>query len=87
MLIVATPFNLKPTDTTRSASYLDLHLEIDNAIRERTKPYDKGYNFTEYPSGAPEFIPVFSGVSVTQSLVLCVHVVFCRSLFVCFSPL
>jgi hypothetical protein len=31
MLIVATPFNLKPTDTARSASYLDLHLEIDNA--------------------------------------------------------
>jgi hypothetical protein len=27
---------------------------------------------TEYPSGAPEFIPVFSGVRVTRSLVLCV---------------
>jgi hypothetical protein len=37
----------------------------------------------EHPSSPP----VFSGVSVTQSLVLCVHVVFCRSLFVCFCPL
>jgi len=27
---------------------------------------------TRYPSGAPEFIPGFSGVRVTQSLVLCV---------------
>jgi hypothetical protein len=31
-----------------------------------------------YPSGAPEFTPVFSGVRVTRSLVLCV---FCRSFF------
>ena len=27
---------------------------------------------TSYPSGAPEFTPVFSGVCVTRSLVLCV---------------
>ena len=27
---------------------------------------------TTYPSGAPEFTPVFSGVRVTRSLVLCV---------------
>jgi hypothetical protein len=27
---------------------------------------------TDYPSGAPEFPPVFSGVRVTRSLVLCV---------------
>ena len=27
---------------------------------------------TSYPSGAPEFTPVFSGVRVTRSLVLCV---------------
>ena len=27
---------------------------------------------TAYPSGAPEFTPVFSGVNVTRSLVLCV---------------
>ena len=27
---------------------------------------------TETPSGAPEFIPVFSGVRFTQSIVLCV---------------
>ena len=33
-------------------------------------------------SGAPEFTPVFDGVRVAQSLVLCV--MFCRSLFVLF---
>jgi hypothetical protein len=27
---------------------------------------------TAYPSGAPEFTPVFGGVRVTRSLVLCV---------------
>jgi hypothetical protein len=35
-----------------------------------------------YPSGAPEFTPVFCGVCVAQSLFFCV--VFCRSLFVPF---
>ena len=34
---------------------------------------------TAYPSEAPEFTPVFSGVRVTPSLVVCV---ICRSLFV-----
>ena len=34
---------------------------------------------TAHPSGVPEFSPVFSGVRVTRSLVLCM---FCRSLFV-----
>jgi hypothetical protein len=29
------------TDTDRSASYLDLHLEIDSEGQLRTKPYDK----------------------------------------------
>jgi hypothetical protein len=29
------------TDTDRSASYLDLHLEIDSEGRLRTKLYDK----------------------------------------------
>ena len=29
------------TDTVKSASYLDLHLEIDNEGRLKTKPYDK----------------------------------------------
>jgi hypothetical protein len=29
------------TDTDMSASYLDLHLEIDSERRLRTKPYDK----------------------------------------------
>ena len=40
---------------------------------------------TTYPSGAPEFTPVFSGVRVIQSLVLCV--LFCRSFFVLLSCL
>jgi len=33
------------TDTDRSASYLDLHLEIDSEGRLRTKLYDKGDDF------------------------------------------
>jgi hypothetical protein len=33
------------TDTDRSASYLDLHLEIDSEGRLRTKLYDKRYDF------------------------------------------
>ena len=33
------------TDTDRSASYLDLHLEIDSEGRLRTKPYDKRDDF------------------------------------------
>jgi len=32
------------TDTDRSASYLDLHLEIDSEGRLKTKPYDKRDN-------------------------------------------
>jgi len=34
------------TDTQKSASYLDLHLEIDNGGRLKTKLYDKRDNFT-----------------------------------------
>jgi hypothetical protein len=39
------------TDTDRSASYLDLHLEIDSEERLRTKHYDKrdDFNFPIYP--------------------------------------
>ena len=33
------------TDTDTSASYLDLHLEIDSEGRLRTKPYDKRDDF------------------------------------------
>jgi hypothetical protein len=36
-----------------------------------------------YPSGAPSLPPVYSGVRVTRSLVLCV--MFCELLFVLFS--
>ena len=50
----------------------------DNSYRERTGVTRVAE--TTYPSGAPEFTPVFSGVRVAQCLVVCV--VFCRSLFV-----
>jgi hypothetical protein len=40
---------------------------------------------TAYPSGAPEFIPVFNGVRVARSLVLYVCVVDCCLSF-CTSP-
>jgi len=33
------------TDTDRSASYLDLHIDIDSDGRLRTKLYDKRYDF------------------------------------------
>jgi hypothetical protein len=40
------PIELEIKDTTdRSASFLDLHLEIDNEGRLRTKHYDKGDDF------------------------------------------
>ena len=42
------PFELETKDTTdtdRSASYLDLHLEIDSDGRLRTKLYDKRDDF------------------------------------------
>ena len=37
------------TDTDMSASYLDIHLEIDNEGRLRTKLYDKRHDFI-FPS-------------------------------------
>jgi hypothetical protein len=40
---------------------------------------------TVYPSGAPEFTPVFSGVRVTLSLVLCVCFVDLSLSFCAFS--
>jgi hypothetical protein len=38
-------WNKDATDTDRSASYLDLHLEIDSEGRLRTKLYDKRNDF------------------------------------------
>ena len=38
-------FSIFITDTDRSASYLDLHLEIDSDGRLRTKLYDKRDDF------------------------------------------
>jgi hypothetical protein len=35
------------TDTDRSASYLDLHLEIDSEGRLRTKFYDENFSHCE----------------------------------------
>ena len=37
------------TDTYKSASYLDLYLEIDSEERLRTKPYDKRDDFFNFP--------------------------------------
>ena len=37
------------TDTYKSASNLDLHLEIDSEGRLRTKPYDKRDDFLNFP--------------------------------------
>ena len=34
-----------PTDTDRSTSYIDIHLEIDSEERLRTKLYDKRDDF------------------------------------------
>jgi len=59
------------TDTARSASYLDLHLEIDSESQLRTKLYDKGdhlnFSIMNFPficrniSAAPEY-----GVYISQ---------------------
>ena len=44
---------LLKVDTQRSASYLDLHLEIDNGGRLKTKLYDKRDDFTFISSNIP----------------------------------
>ena len=54
------------------------HLQ-KNTNQSNTKGVTSGAG-TAYPSGTPEFTPVFSGVRVPQSLVF--SVMFCRSLFV-----
>ena len=49
MLIVSTPIELEiknSTDTAMSASYLDLHTELDSEGRVRAKHYDKNIIFT-----------------------------------------
>ena len=43
------------TDTVKSASYLDLHLEIDNEGRLKTKLYDKRDDFS-FPIGNFPFL-------------------------------
>jgi hypothetical protein len=47
------------TDTYRSASYFDLHLEIDSEGRLRTKLYDKRDDFN---------FPIVKYVAIFQSL-------------------
>ena len=60
------------TDTARSASYLDLHLEIDSEGRLRTKFYDKNYfnfpmvNFPFICSNIPA--ELVHGVYISQLL-------------------
>jgi len=58
------------TDTYRSASYLDLHLEIDSEGRLRTKLYDKRDDFN-FPivniPAAPEY-GVYISLSVDTVL-------------------
>ena len=48
LVIASILFELKiknTTDTTRSASYCDLHIEIDSKGRLRTNIYDKREDF------------------------------------------
>ena len=71
-LIYPIEFEIKDTtDTDRSTSYLDLHLEIDNEGRLRTKHYDKRDDFN-FPIVNFPFIcsnipaaPVY-GVNISQ---------------------
>jgi hypothetical protein len=58
---------------------MTLREEVQKAFNRNMKDVTCGAG-TVYPSGAPEFTLVFSGVCVDRSLVLCV--MFCRSLFV-----
>ena len=56
------------TDTVRSASYLDLHLEIESKGRLRTKPYDKRDDFN-FP--LMNFPVVCSGVPLAPTYGAC----------------
>jgi len=47
------------TDTDRSASYIDLHLEIDSEWRLRTKLYDKGDHFNFFIVNFPIYVATF----------------------------
>jgi hypothetical protein len=42
-------------NTNRSASYLDLYIEIDSECRLRTKPYDKTDDFFNFTKSNPWF--------------------------------
>ena len=53
------------TDTEKIASYLDLHLEIDNAGRSKTKLYDKRDDIT-LPSSIAIFQHHQYGVYISQ---------------------
>ena len=44
------------TDTKKYASYIDLHIEIDNRVRLKTRFYDKHDDFT-FPIGNSSYIP------------------------------
>jgi len=47
------------TDTQKSASYLDLHLEIDNGGRLKTKLYDRLMTSLFQLSTSPSSVPIF----------------------------
>jgi hypothetical protein len=57
------------TDTEKSASYLNLHLEIDNGGRLKTKLYDKRDDFT-FP------IVIFPFITCVWSLHFTAHTLF-----------
>ena len=54
------------TDTQKSASYIDLHLEIDNGGILKTKLYDNfpfiSSNIPASPAGSLHFTTIFSNV-------------------------
>ena len=81
------PLMMLNWDTTANVFVaVKIYTKNNGQIKMRTKISDElmtSESGTAHHSGAPESPPVFSGVPVTQSLVLCV--MFCRSLFVLLS--
>jgi hypothetical protein len=60
------------TDTNRSISYIDLHLEIDNEWRLRTKLYDKrddiNIPIVNFPSICSNIPALVYGVYISQMI-------------------
>jgi hypothetical protein len=74
MLMVTIELEIKDTtDTDMSASYLDLHLEIDSEGRLRTKLYDKRDDFNFFIVNFPFIcsnIPAVPAYGVYISLMI-----------------